>query len=89
MSDAEKEECDIKGLTKLEESVNKILEEENKATEDSKDETGNTTTLSSNSESTSGVKTGDAVNMYVYIMIALLAVLTAACTVPYVRKNRK
>uniref|UniRef100_UPI003FEFA75C bacterial Ig-like domain-containing protein n=1 Tax=[Lactobacillus] rogosae TaxID=706562 RepID=UPI003FEFA75C len=89
MSDAEKEECDIKGLTKLEESVNKILEEENKATEDSKDETGNTTTPSSNSESTSGVKTGDAVNMYVYIMIALLAVLTAACTVPYVRKNRK
>ena len=89
MSDAEKEECDIKGLTKLEESVNKILEEENKATEDSKDETGNTTTLSSNSESTSGVKTGDAVNMYVYIMIALLAVLTTACTVPYVRKNRK
>ncbi len=89
MSDAEKEECDIKGLTKLEESVNKILEEENKATEDSKDETGNTTTPSSDSESTSGVKTGDAVNMYVYIMIALLAVLTAACTVPYVRKNRK
>ena len=89
MSDAEKEECDIKGLTKLEESVNKIFEEENKATEDSKDETGNTTTPSSNSESTSGVKTGDAVNMYVYIMIALLAVLTAACTVPYVRKNRK
>ena len=88
MSDAEKEECDIKGLTKLEESVNKILEE-NKATEDSKDETGNTTTPSSDSESTSGVKTGDAVNMYVYIMIALLAVLTTACTVPYVRKNRK
>ena len=88
MSDAEKEECDIKGLTKLEESVNKILEE-NKATEDSKDETGNTTTPSSDLESTSGVKTGDAVNMYVYIMIALLAVLTAACTVPYVRKNRK
>ncbi|MFQ7394702.1 MAG: hypothetical protein ACLRMX_05945 [Lachnospira eligens] len=49
----------------------------------------NTTTPSSDSESTSGVKTGDAVNMYVYIMIALLAVLTAACTVPYVRKNRK
>ena len=67
----------------------RILEEENKATEDSKDETGNTTTPSSDSESTSGVKTGDAVNMYVYIMIALLAVLTAACTVPYVRKNRK
>ena len=68
--------------------LNKILEE-NKATEDSKDETGNTTTPSSDSESTSGVKTGDAVNMYVYIMIALLAVLTTACTVPYVRKNRK
>ena len=83
MSVAEQAECDIQGLTKLEEDVNKILEEESK-TEDNTEESADTT-----ADNVESVKTGDTINMYVYMIIILLAGLVATCTVPFVRKNRE
>lgn len=83
MSVAEQAECDIQGLTKLEEDVNKILEEESK-TEDNTEESADTT-----ADNVESVKTGDTTNMYVYMIIILLAGLVATCTVPFVRKNRE
>lgn len=82
MSVAEQAECDIQGLTKLEEAVNKILEEE-RQTADNTEESADTT-----ADNVESVKTGDTINMYVYMIIILLAGLVATCTVPFVRKNR-
>ena len=90
MSAAEQAECDVKGLTKLEESVNKILEEESKANDDAQNPTtDNTDSSTGSSEGGNGVKTGDAMNMYMYMILALLAGVSAACAVPYARRNRK
>lgn len=93
MSATEQAECNVKGLTKLEESVNKILEEENKANDNTQNSTENVTdnngSSTGSSESGNGVKTGDAMNMYMYMILALLAGISAACAVPYARRNRK
>ncbi len=93
MSATEQAECNVKGLTKLEESVNKILEEESKANDNTQNSTENVTdnngSSTGSSESGNGVKTGDAMNMYMYMILALLAGISAACAVPYARRNRK
>lgn len=93
MSATEQAECNVKGLTTLEESVNKILEEESKANDNTQNSTENVTdnngSSTGSSESGNGVKTGDAMNMYMYMILALLAGISAACAVPYARRNRK
>lgn len=93
MSATEQAECNVKGLTKLEESVKKILEEESKANDNTQNSTENVTdnngSSTGSSESGNGVKTGDAMNMYMYMILALLAGVSVACAVPYARRNRK
>lgn len=88
MSPAEQAECDIKGLAKLEETVNNIVEE-SKADDSTQGSTENNESSIGTAEQGNGVKTGDTMNMYMYMILVLLAGASAACAVPYARRNRK